>query len=167
MTPIKFLYELLYWYPSYFTNWALTSITLFMNNYISHKHTESIIMLSNVSLIGGFYIANINPKYVYTEYFGGNKLSGYKLKLVDFIFHTLPGTLLYSYIIKNNIIITLQIPYLALLIGITYTFFNSPIKRYNLRKRDIVIIIGSAYLLLVSSSLIQYKNLIIINQYEY
>jgi hypothetical protein len=167
MTPIKFLYELLYWYPSYFTNWALTSITLFMNNFIPHKHTESIILLSNISLIGGFYISNINPKYVYTEYFGGKKLEGYQLYSVDFIFHTLPGIVLYSYLIKNNIIITFKFPYLALLICSIYIFFNSPIKRYNVTKKDIIIIIGNAYLLLIISSLIQYKNLIIINQYEY
>jgi hypothetical protein len=133
-----------------------------MNNYISSNHTESIILLSNVSLIGGFYISHINPRFVYTPYFGGNKLTGYELYLIDFLFHTIPGIILYSHVMKNNIIITLQIPYLAFLIGGIYTLFNSPIKRYNLTKKDIVIVISSAYLLLIISSLIQNYLLIII-----
>ena len=137
--------DIIYWYFSYFTNWNLTLVFLYLLGYIPKDYKDCIIYLANIALIGGLFICYIKPRYIYTPYFGGLRFTGLSMYIADFITHFLPRLLLQVDDIKIN----LKIPYMAILLGLIYLSVNSPERLYNINKLDILAIILASTVLYI------------------
>ena len=139
INPKLYILDFFHWYFSYYTNWILTSLVIYL--LYQNIDINSIIFLTNIGFVGGFYICYVNPRYIQIPYFDGIKLSGIYLYICDFIFHTLPNLYLKYYINYNNIKINLfDIPYYFIIITTIYLLLNDPRIKYYISTLDFLII---------------------------
>ena len=104
------------------------------------QFTDSILLISTLVYVGGFYITYITPKYVFVPEL---KLTvkGNILKLLDFLFHQLPFYIfLYMHFTKKIKYKKDNLLFVAIL-SFFYFLLHDPCNVYNITKKDIIIII--------------------------
>ena len=110
----------------FFTSWILILHFLYYLDIIKN-YQYSLLMLSSIVSIGGFFITYIYPRYVIIPE-TSIKIDGIILKIIDILCHHIPLILLlYFYnnkIKKDNLIF-------GLLVIIIYLIINNPIKIYS------------------------------------
>jgi len=74
------------WFKSYYTTYVLSSLVYLLLN---QDHTTSLLMLSHIGMIGGWYITYVHPCFLYVPYFN-IYMDGSLLRVADFVIHTLP-----------------------------------------------------------------------------
>jgi hypothetical protein len=79
------------WFKSYYTTYVLSSMLYLLLN---RHHTSSLILLSNIGMIGGWYITYVSPRFLYVPYFQ-IYMDGTALRVVDFMTHTAPCLYVY------------------------------------------------------------------------
>ena len=113
---------------TYFTIWVFILQILYYLN-ILKKYQFSILLLSVLVYIGGFFIVYINPKYLYISNLD-LKLEGRFLRIFDVLYHHFPMVIfLYNYnnTIKNDS------GYFGLFIILIYVLIINPFKKYSLK----------------------------------
>lgn len=152
---INYLYDVIYWYSSYLTNWIITIILLFVFDYIPYSQVASVSLLSLIGMVGGLYITHINPRFISIPYFGGIRISGLQLIFADLMTHMIPAILIHNYIYNNKILIIVDLNGLlfSIILGIVYLIFNCPCQRYHIKYIDCF------YVLLISFLIFNVINL--------
>ena len=113
---------------TYFTIWVfILQILYYMN--ILKKYQFSILLLTILVYIGGFFIVYINPKYLYISNLD-LKIEGSFLRIFDVLYHHFPIVIfLYNY---NNTIKD-DSGYFCLFIILIYVLVINPFKKYSLK----------------------------------
>jgi hypothetical protein len=145
----NYLFDVIYWYSSYLTNWIITTILLFIFDYIPYNQVASVSLLSIVGMIGGLYITHINPRFISLPYFGGIRISGLQLMFADIMTHTIPALYIHHYIYNNKIIVIVDFNGLlfSIILGLMYVFFNCPCKRYHINYIDCIYVLVLSFII--------------------
>ncbi|NDE16383.1 hypothetical protein EBZ80_15770 [bacterium] len=136
-----FLSDLVFWYPSYLTNWIITVVVLRLCRVLPASQDWSILWLATLGMVGGLYLTHVYPRHISTPYFGGICLKGLPLVAADLLSHTLPAVAVIAVIRRSPDRHTTDLR-MGMALPLVFMMFNDPLRRYGIRVSDLGAIVA-------------------------
>jgi len=123
------------WYSSYLTTWSATYFMLYIKSITPDYHTTSVFFLTHLVCIGGLYITYVHPRYIRTPFFGGRVLSGWPLRIADFVSHVCPHFIVAT---RQNMTALSYDASVGILLSCLYMTLFDPQKMYGISRKTCI-----------------------------